>query len=908
MSAWALTFLLLQLPLAVCTVPGEACLLARCTRVRKEGDVVLGGFFSLFNFFHLTGTIDIKPSRDLFLLQLMPNSYQNMLAFIFAIEEVNRSPQLLPNMSLGYEFHNFLHSQWKELESSLVLLTGQEEVPNYTCGRVSRALAVLTGTSWGTAAHIGTLLELYRFPQLTFGSFDPILSDHDRFPSLYQMAPKDKYLALAMVSLMVHFRWTWVGLVIAEGQKGLQFLSDLRAEMDRSRVCVAFVKMMSSTRVSFSSYSHYDFANRGTSSVNVVVIYYDPDSLNDANYHIGQSLVTWSVWVTNSQWHADMAGRNFILDSFHGTLIFSHHHEEISGFKHFIQMATPSRYPEDSFLALYWFKSFGCSLSDPSCALENCTPNASLAWLPGSRFDTAMSDASYNIYNSVYAVAHALQEMLVQQVQLHPFLKDVHFHTPAGDPVTLDSKRTLDMHYDIFNFWNFPEGLRLNAKVGKFSPHVPRGQQLSLSEELIEWATGMTQMPRSVCSESCGPGLRKTQREGQAACCWDCTPCPEQEVANATDMEQCVRCPDHQYANNQHSQCLKKSVTFLAYEDPLGKALAAVALSLTALTAGVLGLFVKHRDTPIVKANNRGLSYTLLVSLAFCFLCSLLFIGHPNTATCILRQTTFGVVFTVAVSTVLAKTVTVVLAFKVTTPGRKVRRLLVSGAPNSIIPICSLIQLTLCGIWMGTNPPFIDTDAHSEHGHVIIVCNKGSLTAFYCVLGYLGSLALGSFTVAFLARNLPDTFNEAKFLTFSMLVFCSVWVTFLPVYHSTQGKVMVAMEVFSILASGAGLLGCIFAPKCYIILSKRNSLQGIRNKRLDEQSSWCLSSVLERQKAQVGSVTLRQLLPVWVAIPLSGQLAQSQQQAACPSRGVFLSPGPQPSLHTEWGVWGIGSV
>lgn len=157
-------------------------------------------------------------------------------------------------------------------------------------------------------------------------------------------------------------------------------------------------------------------------------------------------------------------------------------------------------------------------------------------------------------------------------------------------------------------------------------------------------------------------------------------------------MDQCVKCPGDQYANKEKNHCLKRTVTFLAFEDPLGMALAFLALCFSVLTALVLGVFLKHHDTPIVKANIRTLSYPLLISLIFCFLCSLLFIGHPNTVTCIMHQIIFGFAFTVSVTTVLSKTITVGLAFKITTPGRRMRELLVSGAPNYIIPVCTLIQ------------------------------------------------------------------------------------------------------------------------------------------------------------------------------------------------------------------------
>ncbi|XP_043929431.1 extracellular calcium-sensing receptor-like [Protopterus annectens] len=821
-------------------ITGPVCQLRRFSidGYIKKGDINIGGIFSL----HIGEPVSQIPFTELNDIKLCRKVYERLLAMTFAIEEIHQNPELLPNVTLGYVIYDSCTTVAGAVEGTMKLLTGQRNIiPNYKCQNLSSAVAVIGESYSSTSVPMARLLGLYKFPQISYAATVMSLSDKNQFPSFLRTIPGDLFQSICIARLVQYFGWTWIGVLADSSDYGLQGSLKVKEELLKAGACIAFFESIPAVYSEVKN--HHIRKTVQKSSANVIVIYSIDVDLYPVMEVITQNNVTGKVWVASDGWaQSYLFSKNEFLRTLQGTLGFLVRKGDISGFKEYIYSLYPYRNPDDVFLKKFWELVFDCKLplmdnsNNVTKGLKICTGDETLDSMKLDFFKLTDLRNTYNVYNAIYAVTSALHDMIscrhgegpfnngtcaVMQDflpwQILHYIKNTHFRNKNGEEVFFDMNGDPPALFSIVNWQVTSENSFRYEDVGHFDATAADSQKLTVDIPAILW-NDHEQIPQSLCSESCSPGYRKIAQPGQPICCFSCIMCSQGEISNQTDSVTCVKCPKDGWPNDRQDKCIKKVTEFLSYDERLGQALTAVSIFLEIVAVVVLTVFIKCHHTPVVKANNRELSYLLLFSLMICFLCSFIFIGQPTRVTCMLRQCAFGIIFTLSISCILAKTVVVIIAFTANKPNSNLHKWTGTKLPKIVVMLCISVQIIICVSWLIVSPPFLNENITSVTGKIIIECNEGSSVAFWCMLAFLGLLAAVSLVVAFLSRKLPDSFNEAKFITFSMLVFVSLWMSFIPAYLSTQGKYMVAVEIFAIESSGAGLLLCIFAPKCYIIL------------------------------------------------------------------------------------------
>uniref|UniRef100_A0A4W5LU04 G-protein coupled receptors family 3 profile domain-containing protein n=1 Tax=Hucho hucho TaxID=62062 RepID=A0A4W5LU04_9TELE len=822
--------------------------------LQREGDVILGGLFSLHDM-----VLQLIPLSSPLPCRFNFRTFRWMQTMMFAIEEINRDDHLLPNFTLGYKIYDSCSTPYHALRASVELM--------------GLLFPLILSVSVSVSVSLSLSLSL-SLSQVSYFSSCACLSNKAEFPAFLRTMPSDFFQVDALVQLVQHFSWKWVGVVAGDdayGRGGAQIFSE---EVQKLGACVALLEIIPKNHAEGAMASIV--ARIRSSAAGVVLVFaleQDAGALFDEALRQGLTGVQWlasEAWSTASV----LSTPPRFLPILQGSMGFAIRRAvHIPGLQEFLLRLHPSSpdASKDPFLRPFWEEVFGCSLQgdgggDSQRGKPLCSGSEDLGSVRNIYSDVSQLRISYNVYKAVYAIAHTLHAMRscetgrgpfplhacpdtdrVQPWQLLHYLKQVEFSNSFGDETKFDVNGDPVAVYDLVNWQLGAEGQVKFVTVGRFDETTSLGRKkLHIQKTDIIWNGNQTTVPLSVCSSSCPPGTRRAIRPHFPICCFDCVVCTAGEISNQTDSIECVRCLPEFWSNKECTACIPKQVDFLSFNDTMGMALLSVALLGSFCTATVVLIFACHHATPIVRANNSELSFLLLFSLTLCFLCSLTFIGRPSEWSCMLRHTAFGITFVLCISCVLGKTIVVLMAFRATLPGSNVRKWFGPPQQRAFISLCTLVQVVICAVWLAVSPPSPHRLMTRESACVILLCDEGSALGFCLVLGYIGLLASLCLLLAFLARKLPDNFNEAKLITFSMLIFCAVWVAFVPAYVSSPGKYSTATEVFAILGSSYGLLTCLFLPKCYIILLKpeKNNRKHLMAKSFPEVQSGSLNACL----------------------------------------------------------------
>ena len=802
-------------------------------RYYQPGDITLGGLFSL----HYAA--EDGKCGDFFAVGLARAE-----AFLFAIDKINRNPNLLPNISLGYDIRDVCGGSANAMEHTYDFVRRNDiaaELRNVSCSREDHKnasknkempiAAVIGPSDSGSALLVGSLLQVVGIPVISESATSNELSS-PRYRHFFRTAPPNSEQASAVADVIEHFNWSYVAAVATDDSYGRNAVRELESEAERRKTfCLSFAEFIP-REVYNTKLTRAVSELKGHPNIRVVMLWlfgsYGREFLKEA---AKQKLFD-RTWIFSDGFASKHYLKNEDQRIIHGSLGVEPPYFHNGEFEDFLikESFNLKSFNRDS---APWWKEFWQKEDINNCSSTESPNERNLCMEIVLR--TVYSTYIPYVVDAVSAVAHALHDMkncsasqcedtgeAIDPVELEKYLRLVDFQGLTGRIRFDDFGDPVSSSYDIVHFQVSDTADPVKLVIGSWDKS--RDQKLQVNVAVIKWNTMTHQqlLPKSFCSEDCPAG---TFRSLTTACCWECYKCPSGTVSTRLNDVNCTECPRDQMPDERRSKCLdlpEMEVNWSSLTSVFVVLFATVGLVLVAICSFILN---KHRKTPIVKAANRELSTILMLAIAMSFSVSFLSLSKPTNFTCSLVHFWRSMVLVTFISILIIKTMKILSAFQINAIAERLKKFILATKCQSLI-VLTLISIpgVLLTLWIALDSPRQQRVIQPIQSTVLLSCSlhqtSVGMALQIAISVYTSFLVIVCTLYAFKARTLPENFNEARYIGFSMYILLLSSVGYLPINIGLKGSYATLLTCAMTLLSSYGLLTCMFGPKIYMILLK----------------------------------------------------------------------------------------
>ncbi|XP_074052177.1 metabotropic glutamate receptor 7 isoform X1 [Macrotis lagotis] len=807
--------------------------------IRLEGDITLGGLFPV----HAKGPSG-APCGDI----KKENGIHRLEAMLYALDQINSDPELLPNVTLGARILDTCSRDTYALEQSLTFVQAliQKDTSDVRCTngeppvfvKPEKVVGVIGASGSSVSIMVANILRLFQIPQISYASTAPELSDDRRYDFFSRVVPPDSFQAQAMVDIVKALGWNYVSTLASEGsygEKGVESFTQISKEA--GGLCIAqSVRIPQERKDKTIDFDRIIKQLLDTPNSRAVVIFANDEDIKQILAAAKRAdQVGHFLWVGSDTWGSKVNPLHQNEDIAEGAITIQPKRATVEGFDTYFTSRTLENNRRNVWFAEYWEENFNCKLTISGSKKEDTDRKCTGQERIGKDSYYEQEGKVQFVIDSVYAMAHALHHMNKDLCADYPgvcpemeqaggkkllkYIRSVNFNGSAGTPVTFNKNGDAPGRYDIFQYQitnTTNPGYRL---IGQWT------DELQLNIDDMQWGKGVREIPSSVCTLPCKPGQRKKTQKG-TPCCWTCEPCDGYQYQS--DEMTCQHCPYDKRPNENRTGCQAIPIVKLEWHSPWAVIPVFLAMLGIIATIFVMATFIRYNDTPIVRASGRELSYVLLTGIFLCYIITFLMIAKPDVAVCSFRRVFLGLGMCISYAALLTKTNRIYRIFEQGKKSVTAPRLI---SPTSQLAITSsLISVQLLGvfIWFGVDPPniIIDYDEHKtinpDQARGVLKCDITDLQII-CSLGYSILLMVTCTVYAIKTRGVPENFNEAKPIGFTMYTTCIVWLAFIPIFFGTAQSaeklyIQTTTLTISMNLSASVALGMLYMPKVYIII------------------------------------------------------------------------------------------